>query len=404
MCRLVGDNADWPAVDAPEPHHDVLGVTGLYLQEFVVEEPGDHLVHVIGLVGRVRDQRIQFEVLVGEVLLDGPCRGCGLVSGRVGGVVGRQVAQQLANVVEGVLFARCGVVCRTRLGHVGVGAAEFFHGDFLAGDGLDDVGPGDEHLAGLIDHDHEVGQGGGVDVPTGGGSHDQRDLRDDAGGQDVVAKDTAVQAQRDDTFLDARASTVVDADERTAGLDRQFLDLDDFLAVHLAKAAAKHRGVLAEDAHVAPVDGAVAGDHAVAERAFFTEIEVGAAVFGQRVQLDERILIQQRVDTLASRQLALGVYFFDGILTDGVQRLFPAFVQLRQLARGGVDVDGVLGGPLCGMSRAVGNACHGSRCYRLPHTTSLGWGGDRPRSAQAAFGRTLTARPADRCWIRVAPT
>lgn len=134
-------------------------------------------------------------------------------------------------------------------------------------------------------------------------------MRDDAGGQDVVAKDTAVQAQRDDTFLDARASTVVDADERTAGLDRQFLDLDDFLAVHLAKAAAKHRGVLAEDAHVAPVDGAVAGDHAVAERAFFTEIEVGAAVFGQRVQLDERILIQQRVDTLASRQLALGVYF-----------------------------------------------------------------------------------------------
>ncbi|MEQ0644477.1 hypothetical protein ABLO07_05095 [Mycobacterium tuberculosis] len=69
-------------------------------------------------------------------------------------------AQQLANVVEGVLFARCGVVCRTRLGHVGVGAAEFFHGDFLAGDGLDDAGPGDEHLAGLIDHDHEVGQGG----------------------------------------------------------------------------------------------------------------------------------------------------------------------------------------------------------------------------------------------------
>ena len=174
------------------------------------------------------------------------------------------------------------------LGHVGVGAAELLHGDVLAGDGLDDVGPGDEHLAGLVDHDHEVGQGGGVDVSTGGGAHDQRDLRDDAGGQDVVAEDPAVQAQRDDALLDARAGAVVDADERAAGLDRQFLDLDDLLAVHLAEAAAEHRGVLAEDAHVAAVDGAVAGDHAVAERTVVAEAEVGAAVPGQRVEFDER--------------------------------------------------------------------------------------------------------------------
>src|SRR5205085_3297567 len=33
----------------------------------------------------------------------------------------------------------------------------------LARDRLDDVGPGDEHLAGLVDHDDEVGEGGGVD-------------------------------------------------------------------------------------------------------------------------------------------------------------------------------------------------------------------------------------------------
>ena len=249
---------------------------------------------------------------------------------------------------------------RARLGHVGVGAAELLHGDVLAGDGLDDVGSGDEHLAGLVDHDHEVGQRGGVHVPAGGGAHDQRDLRDDAGRQDVVAEDPAVQAQRDDALLDARAGAVVDADERTAGLDRQFLDLDDLLAVHLAEAAAEHRGVLAEDAHVAAVDGAVAGDHAVAERAVVFQPEVGAAVLGQRVEFDERVVVQQRVDALARGQLALGVHLLDGVLTDRMQCLFPALVQLGQLARGGVDVDGVLGGGLRGV---VGNACHGSRCY-----------------------------------------
>jgi hypothetical protein len=85
----------------------------------------------------------------------------------------------------------------------------------------------------------------------------------------LLRKISAVEAQRDDALLDARARAVVDADERAAGLDRQFLDLDDLLAVHLAEAAAEHRGVLAEDAHVAAVDGAVAGDHAVADRAVF---------------------------------------------------------------------------------------------------------------------------------------
>ena len=74
MRRLVGHDPDRPAVDATEPDDDVLGVTRLDLQELVlVEDAGDHLVHVIRLVGRVRDQRVQLEVLVGEVVLDGPC-------------------------------------------------------------------------------------------------------------------------------------------------------------------------------------------------------------------------------------------------------------------------------------------------------------------------------------------
>ena len=82
-----------------------------------------------------------------------------------------------------------------RLGHVGVRAAELLHRHLFAGDGLDDVGAGDEHLAGLVDHDDEVGQRGGVDVATRGGAHDQRDLRDDARGLDVVVEDVAVQAK-----------------------------------------------------------------------------------------------------------------------------------------------------------------------------------------------------------------
>jgi hypothetical protein len=43
---------------------------------------------------------------------------------------------------------------------VRVGAAEAVLTDPFTGDGLYDVGPGDEHLRGAADHEHEVGQGG----------------------------------------------------------------------------------------------------------------------------------------------------------------------------------------------------------------------------------------------------
>ena len=349
----------------PKPDDDVHRISGLDLEELVVvEDAGDHLVHVVRLVRRVRDQRVELEVLVGEVVLDGALRRRHRVARRVGVVVGRQIAQQIPDVVERVLFTGGDVVRGAGLGHVRVRAAQLLHRDVLTGDGLDHVRPGDEHLAGLVDHHDEVGQRGGVDMPARGRAHDQRDLRDDARGEDVAVEDLAVQAQRDHALLDARARTVVDADQRAAGLDREILNLDDLLAVDLAEAAAEHGDVLAEDAHVAAVDGAVTGHHAVAERAFLLQAEVGAAVPGQRVQLDERTLVQQRVDALARGQLALGVHLLDRRLTDRVLGLLFAPAQIGELARGGVDVDGVLGGGFRSVLGVLGAARHDRKCYR----------------------------------------
>ncbi len=160
-------------------------------------------------------------------------------------------------------------------------------------------------------------------------------------------EDVAVQAERHHALLDACARAVVDADERAPGLEGQLLHLDDLLAVHLAEAASEHRRVLAEDAHVATVDGAVAGDHTVAEWAVVLQAEVGAAVAGQRVELDERALVEKRQNALARRQLALGVGLLDGGLADRMQGLVAPLAEVGQLARGGVNVDGVLGGGFC---------------------------------------------------------
>jgi len=288
----------------------------------------------------------------------------------------------LADVVERVLLAGGDVVREARFGHVRVRAAEFLHRHLFAGDGLDDVRAGDEHLAGLVDHDDEVGQRGGVHMATRGGTHDQRDLRDDARCFDVVVKDVAVQAQRDDALLDPRPAALVDADDRAAVLHREVEHLDDLLAVHLAEAAAEHRRVLAEDADVAAVDGAVAGDHAVAERPVLLQPEVRAAVPGQRVEFDERVLVEQRQDALTGRQLALGVDLLDRLLANGVQRFLGALLEVGQLPGGRVDVDLVLGLTFYG----IGNARHGSRCYLLGKSAIEGvWVGRPAEQARPAL-------------------
>ncbi|CAH0321007.1 hypothetical protein SRABI91_05431 [Rhodococcoides fascians] len=159
---LIGHDPHRPAVDPPEPDDDVAGPPLLNFEEFVVvEDPADHLVHVVRSVRRIRNQSVEFEILRRQRILDGSENR--IRRGRprgIGPIVRREVGQEVADVVEGVLLPGRDVVRDPGLLHVGVRATEFFHRHVLPGDGLDDIGAGDEHLTGAIDHDHEIGQGG----------------------------------------------------------------------------------------------------------------------------------------------------------------------------------------------------------------------------------------------------
>ena len=80
---------------------------------------------------------------------------------------------------------------------------------------------------------------------------------------------------------------------RAAGLHGEVHDLDDLLAEDLAERAAEDGEVLGEDADLAAVDGAVAGDHAVAVGPVLLHAEGRRAVPRQLVELDERALVEQ---------------------------------------------------------------------------------------------------------------
>ena len=173
--------------------------------------------------------------------------------------------------------------------------------DILVGHGLHDVRSGDEHVARAFDHDGEVGDGRRVDRAAGARPQDHRDLRHDAGRQDVAQEDVGVAAERHDAFLDPRAAGIVEPDDRRADLHRQIHDLADLLGVRLRQRSAEDREVLAEDEDRPAVDLAVAGDDAVAEERFGRG---RVAVRDERVELDERSRVEQQVESLARRQLA----------------------------------------------------------------------------------------------------
>lgn len=332
--RLVGDDADRIALDPAEAGEDVRREQGLGLQEFtVVQHVLDRGVHVVRLVRGVRDQRVQLAVLVRdrEVRLLGEGRG-------LGEVVRREVGEQRLDVLDGVLLVARHVVRHPGSGVVGAGAAQLLEADVLAGDRLDDVGPGDEHVRGLVDHDREVGDRGGVDRAARARSHDQRDLRDDTGGVHIAPEDLREEAQRRHAFLDTGAAAVVDADDRAAGLQREVHHLDDFLTVDLTERAAEDGEVLRVHADGAAVDRAVPGDDTVPVRPVLLDPEVRRAVPGEFVELDEGALVQQQVHALARRQLALRVLLLHRAGGPRVGRLLDAALQVRELARGGVDV------------------------------------------------------------------
>ena len=194
------------------------------------------------------------------------------------------------------------------------GAAELFGGDDLVGDGLHHVRAGDEHVARVAHHEDEIGHRRRIDVAAGARAHDHRNLRNDARGDDIALEHFAVTAERGDAFLDAGATGVEQADDRGAGAHRHVLDLDDLLRVGFRQRAAKHGKILGEGKHGAAVDGAEAGDDAVAGNLGLLHAEVVGPVLDEHVEFLERVAVHQQFHALARGELAALVLRLDALV------------------------------------------------------------------------------------------
>lgn len=154
----------------------------------------------------------------------------------------------------------------------------------------------------------------------------------------IAPEDLREQAERGHALLDPGPAAVVDPDDRAPVLQREVHHLDDLLAVDLAQRPAEDREVLRVDTDRPSVDGAVARDDTIAVGAVLLDPEVGRPVPRELVQLDERALVQQQIDALTRRQLPLRMLLFHCTGGTGMRGFFDPPLQIRQFARGGVDV------------------------------------------------------------------
>src|SRR6266849_2008958 len=322
---LVRHDAHRAAAEAREAAEDVLRERLLHLEEVaVVHHRADDLAHVVGLVRVLRDDRGERRVApVGGVL--------GGNHGRVVQVVGGHEGEQLAHRGERLGLVGALEVRDAAPRVVRVGAAQLLLRHLLVRHGADHVGTGDEHVAGVLHHEDEVGHGGGVDRAAGPRTHDAGDLRDDARGEHVAEKDVGVAGEADDALLDARSARVVETDHGRAGLHGEVHDLHHLLGEGAGEAAAEDGEVLREDEHQAAVDGAVAGDHAVAVDLSLRHAEVAAAVGLEAVELDEAARIEELLDPVPRGALALGVAPGDALLAAAEQRLAVTALELGEI-------------------------------------------------------------------------
>src|SRR5690606_12541698 len=118
----------------------------------------------------------------------------------------------------------------------------------------------------------------GIDRSARTWPHDEADLWHHAGGEHIALKHLGIAGEAGDAFLNAGAAAVVQADDRRADLHRHVHDLADLLRVPFRQGAAEYGEILAEDKDQPAIDGAAAGDDAIAGNALRLHPEIGAIV------------------------------------------------------------------------------------------------------------------------------
>src|SRR5262249_17825929 len=140
-----------------------------------------------------------------------------------------------------------------------------------------------------------------------------------------------IAAERDDTFLNACAAGIVEADDGCAHARGHIHNLDDFPRVGFGKGSAENREILRENEYQAAVDAPVAGYEAVAKILALGEAEVIGAMGHKAIGLFKRAFIEQELNALARRHLPFFVLSFAALAAAALFGQLVAALELFEL-------------------------------------------------------------------------
>mmetsp|Transcript_45653 Transcript_45653/g.122749 ORF Transcript_45653/g.122749 Transcript_45653/m.122749 type:complete len:344 (-) Transcript_45653:720-1751(-) len=250
---IVGDNANWVAVDVGESTHQRRAVAGLELMEArPVHDTTDDLADVERLCVVLGDHAKQLFRVIQR------CLGLNLRSQGVRRLT--CVRQDLAADLQRLRFVLSKVVGHARLGCVHVSTAKLLSRDILARCSLHERRTAKEDGAVALDNDILVGHCRHVRTTCRARAQDAGDLRE-ARGRHVrlVVEDAAkVHAIREHLVLQGqeRTARVHEVDARKSILDRDLLRPQVLLHRHRIVGAALDGRIVCHKEHLAPVDKA----------------------------------------------------------------------------------------------------------------------------------------------------
>jgi hypothetical protein len=125
--------------------------------------------------------------------------------------------------------------------------------------------------------------------------------------------------------LDPCATRVLESDDRGARVESEVEDLADLVGYDPAETATKHGEVLSKNENMPTIDGAVAGDHGVAQGFLVLDAEPGRLVTDELIDLLERVLVEQGLDTFAGSEFACLMLSGHSPLGPGMKRFVTKF-------------------------------------------------------------------------------
>ena len=323
--RLVGNDTHGASLDPAKADNDIARIARLQFKEIAfVDHLGDQFLDVIGN-GRARgDQRIEAGLDTIPWIVGGPL-------GNAAAVVFRQQVKEIAHCEQRFdIILEC-IIGHARFGRMRHRTSQFFLRDDFVGDGLHNIGAGNEHVARILHHEDEVCHRWRIDGTTCARPHDHADLRHHTTGQHIALEHLGIAAERRHTFLDARTAAVVKADNRSADLHRHIHHLAHFLCKAFGKRTTEDGEILAEDIDQTAIDRAAAGDHTIAGDLLLLHAEVGAVMFDIHVDLFKAALIQQDRQAFACSQAAFGMLRIYALLPATQHRLRAALLHFGDI-------------------------------------------------------------------------